>query len=329
MPTPILNSKNKGVKNLASEKKNIFKNPVWACILAIFCSFLWGSAFPCIKIGYNLFEVESGDSASQILFAGIRFTIAGILALIMGSVTAKKPLVPHKSSLFNIFKLCLCQTVLQYIFFYIGLANTTAVNSSIIKGTGTFITIIIACFVFHQEKFTLPKLIGCVLGFAGIVMMNLNGGSLDSSFKLTGEGFILFANIAGAFSTAMIKKYSKSEFPVVLSGYQFTLGGIILTLSGLFMGGKLNTVTFFGILMLLYLAFISAAAYSIWGMLLKYNRLSKIAVYGFMTPVFGFLLSALLLRETQNAFELKYIAALALVCCGIIIVNKFREENKQ
>lgn len=309
-----------------NKKKNIFSNPALACILAIFCSFLWGSAFPCIKIGYNLLEIESGNTASQILFAGIRFTIAGILAIIIGSAGSKKFLIPQKSSYLNIFKLCLSQTVIQYLFFYIGLANTTAVNSSIIKGSGTFITIIIACFIFRQERFTMPKLIGCALGFLGIVLLNIGDGPAGG-FRITGEGFILLANIAGAFSTAMIKNYSKTEMPVVLSGYQFTLGGIILTLSGIFMGGQLNRITPKGIAMLLYLAFISAAAYSIWGMLLKYNRLSKIAVYGFMTPVFGFLLSAVLLKESKNAFELKYIAALLLVCGGIFVVNKFREEK--
>ena len=50
---------------------------VW--IGAMICCALWGSAFPCIKIGYRLMQIGAGDTASQILYAGCRFTLAGIL----------------------------------------------------------------------------------------------------------------------------------------------------------------------------------------------------------------------------------------------------------
>lgn len=45
-----------------------------------------GSAFPCIKIGYGMWNIESVDTSSQILFAGMRFVLAGILAVIFGSL---------------------------------------------------------------------------------------------------------------------------------------------------------------------------------------------------------------------------------------------------
>ena len=72
--------------------------------------------------------------------------------------------------------------------------------------------------------------------------------------------------------------------------------------------------------MLLYLAMVSAVAYSLWGMLLKYNPISKVAVFGFMNPVFGVILSALLLQEADS-LGVMCIAALGLVCVGIYIVN--------
>ena len=49
--------------------------------LAVLANMLWGSAAPVIKTGYRLFEVAADDTASQILFAGIRFFLAGILAI--------------------------------------------------------------------------------------------------------------------------------------------------------------------------------------------------------------------------------------------------------
>ena len=78
----------------------------------------------------------------------------------------------------------------------------------------------------------------------------------------------------------------------------------------------------------MYLSFISACAYSIWSLLLKYNPVSKIAVFGFMTPVCGVLLSAVLLGETEQAFRLEAAAALVLISAGIFIVNRFNEHTE-
>ena len=109
--------------------KSILKNKIVVCGLAILCCLLWGSAFPSIKIGYRLFEIGSGDSMSQILFAGIRFFLAGILAIIFGSLLQKKVLFPKKDSWRMVCKLSIFQTVLQYFFFDMGLAHSSGVKS--------------------------------------------------------------------------------------------------------------------------------------------------------------------------------------------------------
>ena len=112
----------------------------------------------------------------------------------------------------------------------------------------------------------------------------------------------------------------------MLSGWQFVFGGLILAVCGLLAGGRLTAVTGAGIAMLFYLAVVSAAAYSLWGILLKYNPVSRVTVFGFMNPVFGVLLSALLLQETESLGVMS-VAALILVCVGIYLVN-FGKENE-
>ena len=99
--------------------KKIFTKKINVALAAMLCCALWGSAFPCIKIGYQLFEIPSGATATQILFAGCRFTLAGILAIIIGSVLNHRILVPKKTSWGKIAKLCMLQTVAQYLFFYL------------------------------------------------------------------------------------------------------------------------------------------------------------------------------------------------------------------
>lgn len=167
-----------------------------------------------------------------------------------------------------------------------------------------------------------------MLGTAGIVVINLDR-SLLSGFNLTGDGFILLSTIAYAISSVLIKRFSKDTDTMMLSGWQFLLGGAVMTVIGLLAGGSitLSESPLPAVLMLFYLAFISACAYSIWSLLLKYNPVSKIAVFGFMNPVCGVLLSALLLGEAQQAFRLESLIALVLVSAGIFIVNKMGEKN--
>lgn len=309
------------------EKKNRMQSTVVVWLGALICCALWGSAFPCIKIGYQMFEIPQDAVATQILFAGLRFTLAGILVILIGSVLSGNLLKINRQNAPKILKLSLLQTVLQYLFFYIGLANTTGVKASIIEGVNVFIAIFVASLIFRQEKLTMGKLAGCLIGFAGVVLVNLNGNGLDMSFHLNGEGFIFLSTVAYAFSSVYLKRYSKTENPVLLSGWQFISGGLVMTIMGLLMGGKITKVTATGIAMLFYLACISAVAYSLWGILLKYNPVSRVAVFGFMNPVFGVILSAFLLGEREQASGIKSIIALILVSIGIYITAKVKEEK--
>ena len=297
-----------------------FLQKTWALVLAaIFCCLLWGSAFPCIKVGYQLFEIPTGDSMSQILFAGIRFTLAGLMTVLAGSVLQKKMLKPSKKAIPKILVLSLFQTVLQYIFFYIGVAHITGVKGSIVNAVNVFFTILVSCLLFRLEKLNRQKLIGCIIGFAGVIIINL-GGQFEMRFTMLGDGFLIISAFAYALSSVLIKIFGKDENPVLLSGYQFFVGGLIMIAAGYLMGGRIPTVTASGLALLLYMGFISAGAYTLWSLLLKYNPVSKVAVFGFCTPIFGVILSAIILGESTN-FQWKTFFALLFVCAGIIIVN--------
>ena len=311
-----------------SQKQNKLTQTGIVALLACVCCILWGSAIPVIKTGYHLLQVDSSDTASQIVFAGIRFTLAGILVLIFASIREKKVMLPDRTLLKYAIPVCLAQTVGQYFFFYIGVAHTSGVKGGIITGLGNFIAILLSCLVFRNERMTSQKIAGCVLGFAGVVVINLMGNSLDMGFKLIGEGFILIAQLSYGMSTVLINLFSKKVSPVVLSGTQFTMGGIVLTLIGIGMGGRLGNITTGGLSIIFYLALVSAVAYSLWGILLKYNPVSRVTVFGFMNPVFGVILSAWLLREGAQALGPVSLVSLVLVCTGIYIVNSRERSEK-
>ena len=304
------------------EKEVFWNKPLNAFLIALLCCSLWGSAAPFIKKGYELFQIQSSDTFSILLFAGLRFFLAGIMVLIVGSLLQKKVMIPHKENIEGIVTLSIFQTIGQYFFFYVGLAYTSAVKGAIISGTSAFITLLVASLVFRYEKLTGRKVLGCVLGFIGILVMNLQGFSLATfSFTFLGEGFVLLSQVSNAFSATFIKKFTQKQDAVLLSGCQFTLGGIVLSLIGFMMGGRLHVTNGRAVLVLIYLAFLSATAYTLWGFLLKYNPVSRIGMYSFLTPLTGVLWSALLLHEA-DAFSVNGLIALTFVAAGIFIVNR-------
>lgn len=303
-------------------KKSIYQNTFFVMITALFCCALWGSATPFIKIGYETI-LPVRNTASTILFAGTRFTLAGILTVVIYSIARRKFIYPKKENLAKVAYVASFQTVIQYIFFYIGLANTTGVKGTVASGSSAFFALLIAGLFFKMEKLTFKKILACVMGFAGIVLVNIKG--LDFTMNFLGDGFVIFSTIAYSISSVLIKKYSKTEDPVVISGYQFIMGGLVMIAIGILMGGRIVIPDVKSLGVLVYLSFLSAAAYSLWGVLLKHNPVSKVSIYSFMTPVFGVILSNLMLSEASQVSALNLFLAMVLISGGIIMLNYKKE----
>jgi len=304
-------------------KNKLLTSVIFVAFAAMFCCALWGSATPFIKIGYELILPER-NIPSTILFAGVRFFTAGVVTVLIYSIARRKFLLPKTESLRSIINVSCFQTIIQYFLFYIGVANTTGVRATVISGSNSFFSILCATMLFRQENLTFKKIIACVIGFVGIILINLNGLSFDLNFF--GDGFVLLSNLAYGVSGALMKKYSVREDPVVISGYQFVFGGLVMIIVGVATGGVIAITSIKALSVLLYLSLLSAVAYSLWGVLLKYNPVSRVSIYSFMTPVFGVLLSNLMLTEKSNVSPVNLILALILICSGITILN-YRKEK--
>ena len=303
-----------------------FTNRKVVFLLASLCCLLWGSAYPAIKNGYALFGIAPGDIQSQLVFAGYRFLFAGLVLLVLASVQGKAIFQFGRRTWGQMARLGLTQTSLQYLFFYLGLAHTTGVKSSIMNATGTFFSVLLAHFIYHNDKLSYNKVIGCVVGFVGVMVVNFGraGAPLQLDFTWLGEGSVVMAAFILSAASIYGKKLSQQIDAVVLTGYQLGLGGVALLLFGYGLGGELHGFGVKSVGLLVYLVILSSAAFSLWTTLLKYNRVSMVTVFNFMVPIFGTLLSALFLNE--SFLEWKNALALVLVCLGIWLVTK---EEKQ
>jgi len=225
-----------------------------------------------------------------------------------------------------VFILALTQTLFQYIFFYIGVARTASVSGAIIQGLNAFVAILIACYIFRTEKMNRLKWIGGAAGVLGVIVMNWGGEGMLGGMKLTGEGFLFLSMFISACSSGLIKVFSQKEDPVALSGWQFMLGGAVMAVGSFLLGGRLHPTGAGAVMVLLYLAMVSAVAYTIWGVLLKFNPVSRIAPFMFLQPIFGVILSILFFGGVQESLG-KYAAALVLVCLSILIINRGQQER--
>lgn len=294
-------------------KNNVMSNKAISVLTAIFCCALWGISTPIVKIGYKY--IDASHVPSLLLWVGLLFLISGFFTISAYSIFSKKIVLPKKQSIKGVAIISILQTVLQYSLLYIGLSHTTSVKGAILKSTDVFFVALISSLIFRLEKLTAKKLISCIIGFSGIVVMNLNGLSLNIS--PLGDGLVVLGIISYSFATVMTKFFAKNEDPIVLCGYQMSLGGTILLIAGIITGGKFD---FIGMLpVFICLVFIYAVSYNLWTILLKYNSASSIIIYSFMTPIFGVVFSALMLSENGGVKTANLVIALILVSIGIIL----------
>ena len=189
---------------ITNEKQSVFQKPLVVVICALICCALWGSATPFIKTGYELLLPDK-DVPSTILFAGIRFTMAGIITVLIYSIGRKKFLYPKTENIPRVLQVALFQTVIQYIFFYVGLSLTTGVKGTVLSGSSAFFIVILAALVFRTENLTFRKILACLVGFLGMLLVNLNGLDFNMGW---GELFVVLSTVSYAFSSMFMKRFS-------------------------------------------------------------------------------------------------------------------------
>lgn len=294
-------------------------NKFWVIGIAVFCSILWGSAFPVLKLSYEELGMAGEDLTAKIVFAGMRFMMAALLLLLIVFLFDRKSLKVSWRQLPAIIGLGLLSTSLQYFFFYNGLAHTSGMKAAILNSSGVFFVVFLAHFIYTNDRLDWRKLFGLVTGFGGIVLANW-GQDASLNFSFMGEGFMLLSGLAAAFGTFLSKRLAADIHPFALTGWQMFFGSLLMLVIGVpNLAPNAMTFTTEGWLLLLYAVFLSAAAFALWTSLLKYNKAGEVTLYKFVVPVSGTILSALFLPGEH--LTVNTVVALLLVAAGITTVN--------
>lgn len=298
--------------------KSVFENKIIFAVFAIVCTALWGTAFPGVKLGYEWFNIGAEDTGSKLMFAGVRFALAGIIVLTVYVIKNRHFPVFTKKEAPTILTLSAVQITGNYFFYYLGLSVTAGSIASVLNSFDTFCAVLLVPLFFKNDKLTPKKLIGCAIGLAGIILVNI-GADSSFSFSLNGEGFLLISALFSTLGIMINKKASMKIDPMIVTGYHLLFGGIILTAVAIAFGGTISFANTKANLCLVYLALVSAVAFLIWSQLLKHNPVSKVSMFKLMTPIFGNIFSAIALSE--NILDPLHIVSVLLVAAGIATVN--------
>lgn len=287
--------------------------------LAAFCALSWAGAFPAIKIGFQEFQIAGDDIWSKTLFAGIRFFFAGVVVLVLAALMGKDLKIRRKSdgALLGLFGLV--NTALNYFCFYMGLSVLDGSRSAILNAMGTFLLIVLSCILFPDDRMTGKKAAGCLLGLAGIVLINIGDGDLLAALSPMGDGMMLLSALSAAFGGVLTRIVTKRVDPIAATGFSLSFGGALLMLAGFLPGGRIAAFTWTGFFVLLLLIGISSASFTIYNQLLCYHPVSSIAIFNALIPILGVVLCCVFLKED---FSLKYLLAGAVVAAGVTILNR-------
>ena len=299
-------------------KISIFQRPVWVSVFALTAAIAWGWAFPLIKVGFNDFGITPDMTGSKMLFAGIRFAVAGLIVLSVARSSGRSFKTNKMSDWYFIIAFTLMNTTLHYFFFYIGMSHSEGSRAAILNSLSTFLVVLLACACFRSDRLTSKKILGCSVGFGGILALNL-GGAESGQFSWLGDGMIILNALCSALANLMTRRLSRMVDVFVGTGYSLSIGGMLLIISGLYFDGTLPNINMSGILCLMLLICISALGFTLYNKLLSLNPMGKVAIYNSLIPIVGAITSCLCLGEI---FHAKYALAGGLAALGIYIINK-------
>lgn len=306
-----------GSNTIKIDKVSIFQCPVWVAIFALTAAVAWGWAYPLIKLGFGEFGIAQDMTASKMLFAGVRFTLSGLIVLAIALFKGLSLKVYKPSAWGYLVGYALLNTTIHYAFFYIGLSHSAGARAAILNSLGVFMLVLLACAFFKSDRLTPGKMLGCIVGFIGIMVLNVGGGS-GGGFTFMGDGMIILNALCSAFAGLMTRGLGARANVFVATGYSLAIGGVMLMLPGFLLGGTLPCVTAAGVGILFLLICISTLGFTLYNKLLSCNPVGKVAIFNSLIPVVGAVTSCLCLNEP---FYWKYLFAALLAMTGIYIIN--------
>ncbi|PLT35289.1 DMT family transporter [Bacillus sp. V5-8f] len=260
-------------------------------LLLVIIMVVWGLNVPATKILVDQFM--------PVTITALRIFTAGITVFVILYIS-KLFRMPMKKEIPSLILGSVLNVAVHHYFLAVGLRNTTAVNGGIILGLGPMLTAILS-IILLGSRFTVVKGFGFVIGFAGVLVIVLQGKTGFEEVS-SGDLFIFISILSQALSFILIKRVSKSMDPRLLTGYMLVIGSFMLLMMSLIVepGGLKSVDT--GSALDYIIFFASAILATAIGHMTYNYAIGKIgaaesAIFMNLPPFFSLSGSALLLNE--------------------------------
>jgi drug/metabolite transporter (DMT)-like permease len=283
---------------------------------AIIACLLWSTAYASIKLGLQY------DTPFH--FAGIRFIISGLMilpftvrpALYLKMIRVHWKVVVWVTSL---------QILINYSLFYQGLRLVPGALGAVIAGSQPLVIAVVAAIMNNEDKLTRKKILTIIFGISGVILISAGRQAfkLGTTIELLGILMILVASIATATSNVVVSLKSKGIDPLVLSSSSIFIGGVIFYLVSIPVEGiQQGPLPMEYWLILLWLSFMAAFAFSLWYKLLQRPgvKVSELNLWKFLIPVVGAILSWLLVPDEKP--EWLTISGMTIITASLIMFYK-------
>lgn len=292
--------------------------------LGLIVMLLWGSLFPFVKYGYKVFEIDTSFYPNLVLFAGVRFLVSGALLSAFCLTTRRTYLLRQPKKWLPTALVALFAVVLHYACTYISLGQIDSSKTALLKQSGVLVFVCFSFLFFRDDRLTPGKIIGAVCGVASVLVINLD------SFKITfglGTALVIGASFCTVISNIVFKKSFHDVPAVTVTGYSQLMGGLLLTVLGLALGGRITSFGWRAALVMLYIVAATVVSYGLWYYVVQKYALSKLFIIKMAEPLFAALVSVLLPLGTHLTWQ--HAAAFALVAVAVCVSNiQFPKRSK-
>jgi drug/metabolite transporter (DMT)-like permease len=271
---------------------------------------IWSTTWLAIRIGLNSVPPISGIV--------LRFALGCLVLFILMRVRGER-LVLNRHTLWLYGVLGVFSYCIPFVLLYRGELVVSTGLSSILFAAYPFVVAVASHFMLSDERMNAYKIIGIVLGFAGLLVIFWNDLHMGSAEVPAMAGILLSATLQGVV-LVIVKKYGKDIKPIGLTFGGMFAGVIVLAVMALAFE-DVGSIKFdaAGIGSIIYLAmFGNVVAFVVYYWLLKRVEAVYLSLNSFITPIFAVVLGVLVLHEV---FSPRIFMGAALVLAGILVTN--------
>jgi len=289
----------------------------WLLLLVL--GLIWGTSYAFIKLGVQTLPTFT-LIASRL---GI-----GLVLLASVVVVAREKLPRDPRTYVHLLVMGVINIVIPFTLITTAERSVDSALAAILNGAVPLVVIVVAAFFLHDEPITVNRLVGLLIGYAGVIVLVSRGlTTLGTADSFAGEVALLGSTLAYGIGAVYSRRNTRGLRPLIPALFQVGFAFVIVTILAFVLESPLsvswNTDALVAVLWLGLLG--SGIAYILNFRLLGRIGATRTSLLAYLLPVVGIVSGALMFGETVDA---RVVVGTGLVIAGVALVNSRMGERR-